>query len=114
MPLVNAKQTTIIIAGRVHVAPEDVEEFISDARATYPVAAANPGNVLLSFSVEEAATGTVAVLEQWASDEALERHLTTPEVTAVFTKWGPRMRNEVRKFDVRPERHARDIGRSRA
>ena len=98
----------IVIAGQVHIDPSDVREFIADAEATYPVAAANPGNVLLSFCVHDADAGTITVLEQWSSEEALKRHLSTPEVVAVFTKWGPRMRNEVRKFDAINERDPRD------
>ncbi|MCX4818003.1 antibiotic biosynthesis monooxygenase [Streptomyces sp. NBC_01239] len=92
-------RTTVLMAGRVHVPAEDVQAFITEARATaYPLAAANPGNVMISFSVEDAATGTVTVLEQWASQEALDRHVATPEITALLTKWGPRIRNEVRRF----------------
>ncbi|MDR7302945.1 putative quinol monooxygenase [Haloactinomyces albus] len=97
----------IIIAGRVQVSPADLDEFIADARATYPVAAANPGNILISFCVDDATTGTVTVLEEWSSQEALDRHLSAPEVIAIFTKWGPRMHNQVRKFDALNERDPR-------
>jgi quinol monooxygenase YgiN len=97
-------QTAVIIAGQVFVPPGDVESFIAEARTAYPVAAANPGNVLFSFCVEDAATGAVTVLEQWTSQEALDRHLATPEIMALFAKWGPRIRNEVRKFDALNER----------
>ena len=94
-------RTAVIIAGRVFVPAEDVETFVAEARATsYPLAAANPGNVMISFCVEDAATGTVTVLEQWASQEALDRHVATPEISALLTKWGPRIRNEVRRFDA--------------
>ncbi|MEU9151924.1 antibiotic biosynthesis monooxygenase family protein [Streptomyces sp. NPDC048417] len=94
-------RTAVIIAGRVFVPAEDVETFVAEARATsYPLAAANPGNVMISFCVEDAATGTVTVLEQWASQQALDRHVATPEITALLTKWGPRIRNEVRRFDA--------------
>lgn len=94
-------RTAVIVAGRVFVPAEDVETFVAEARATsYPLAAANPGNVLISFSVEDAATGTVTVLEQWASQEALDRHVATPEIAALLTKWGPRIRSEVRRFDA--------------
>ncbi|MFF3488863.1 putative quinol monooxygenase [Streptomyces sp. NPDC002701] len=89
----------IIIAGRVHVDPRDVTEFIAEAKATYPIAAANPGNVLLSFCIDDPDTGTVTVLEQWTSQKALAMHLSTPQVQQIFTKWAPRMRNEVRMFE---------------
>lgn len=99
-PQDNAR-TTVVVAGRVHVPTEDVETFVAEARATsYPLAAANPGNVLMSFCVEDASTGAVTVFEQWASQEALDRHVATPEITALLTKWGPRIRNEVRRFDA--------------
>jgi quinol monooxygenase YgiN len=92
-------RTAVIIAGRVFVPAEDVQTFVEEAGATsYPLAAANPGNVMISFCVEDSATGTGTVLEQWASQEALDRHVATPEVTALLTKWGPRIRNEVRRF----------------
>ncbi|AZM58197.1 MULTISPECIES: putative quinol monooxygenase [unclassified Streptomyces] len=100
-------RTALIVAGRVFVPPEDVETFVAEAQATYPIAAANPGNVLISFCVEDAAAGAVTVLEQWASQEALDRHLAAPEVVALFAKWSPHMRNEVRKYDARNERDPR-------
>ncbi|MET7568327.1 antibiotic biosynthesis monooxygenase [Streptomyces sp. NPDC005492] len=94
-------RTAVIIAGRVFVPVEDVETFVAEARATsYPLAAANPGNVLMSFCVEAAATGAVTVLEQWTSQDALDRHVATPEVTALLATWGTRIRNEVRRFDA--------------
>ncbi|CAM4245552.1 methyltransferase [Kibdelosporangium persicum] len=96
----NAAPTTVVLAGRVFVPPGDLETFIAEARTVYPVAAANPGNVLMSFSVEDAAAGIVTVLEKWTSQEALDRHVATPVVTALLTKWGPRIRNEVQRFDV--------------
>jgi quinol monooxygenase YgiN len=97
----------IIIAGRVHIDPADVQEFIAEAQATYPVAAANPGNVLISFCVHDEDAGIITVLEQWTSEDALQRHLSAPEIVEIFTKWGPRMRNEVRKFDAINERDPR-------
>ncbi|MEU7145361.1 antibiotic biosynthesis monooxygenase [Nocardia sp. NPDC046473] len=102
-------RTTIIVSGRVFVPTRDVETFVAEAQSTYPIAAANPGNLLISFTLHDAASGTVTVLEQWSSQEALDRHLATPEVKALFTKWIPHMRNEVRKFDVTNERDPRSL-----
>ncbi|GAA3664532.1 hypothetical protein [Microbacterium marinilacus] len=53
-----------MIAGHVYVPPADIDEFIADAQATYPVGAANPGNRLLSFAIHDAAAGAVTVLEK--------------------------------------------------
>ncbi|MBB4932753.1 quinol monooxygenase YgiN [Lipingzhangella halophila] len=100
-------RTALIVAGRVFVPARDIETFVAEAQATYPIAAANPGNVLISFCVDDAAAGAVTVLEQWTSQEALDRHLATPEVMAFFAKWSPYMRNEVRKYDTLNERDPR-------
>lgn len=54
----------IIVAGQLYVDPADVEEIIADARATYPVARANLGNVIISFCVDDSAVGKITVLEQ--------------------------------------------------
>jgi quinol monooxygenase YgiN len=97
----------IMIAGHVHLDPADVDEFMVDAQATYPVAAANPGNVLLSFAVDNAEKGTVTVLEEWKSTDALAAHLATHQVQQIFAKWTARMRNEVRMFDATNERDPR-------
>ncbi|GAA3613807.1 hypothetical protein GCM10022223_32500 [Kineosporia mesophila] len=97
----------LLIAGYVYVPPADIDEFIADAQATYPVGAANPGNHLLSFALHDATAGAVTVLEKWESREALDHHLATPEVTGIFAKWAPRMRNEVRLYDALNERDPR-------
>ena len=101
-------ETTIIVAGRVFVPPADVETFLAEAQAIYPVAAANAGNVLMVFALEDAATGSVTVREQWANQAALDAHLTVPQVQAIFAKWAPLWRNQVRKFDAARERDPRD------
>ena len=97
----------IIVAGHVHLEPSDIDEFVNDAQATYPLAAANPGNLLLSFSIDDAAKGLVTVLEEWTTAEALSTHLATQRVQDIFAKWSPRMRNEVRMFDATNERDPR-------
>jgi quinol monooxygenase YgiN len=97
-------ETTIIVAGRVFVPPADVETFLAEAQAIYPVAAANAGNMPFSFALEDAATGCVTVLEQWANQAALDAHLAIPQVQATFAKWIPLMRNQVSKFDAARQR----------
>ncbi|MDR7301600.1 putative quinol monooxygenase [Haloactinomyces albus] len=100
-------RTALIVAGRPFVPAGDVETFVAESQATYPIAAANPGNVLISFCVEDATLEAVTVLEQWASQETLDRHLATPDVMALCAKWTPYMRNEVRQ--ARRARNERDL-----
>ncbi|CAL9667377.1 antibiotic biosynthesis monooxygenase [Streptomyces sp. Tu 3180] len=97
----------ITIAGRVHVDPRDVTDFITEAGATHPIAAANPGHVPPSFCIDDLGSGTVTVLERWTSREALATHLSTPQVQQTFAQWASRMRNEVRMFDACNERDPR-------
>jgi quinol monooxygenase YgiN len=99
---------TLLIAGRVYVAPTEVEQFVAEAQQTIPVALANEGCLLIAFTLDNLAAGSMLVLEHWRSQQALEAHLAQPEVVALFTKWGSRMRNEVRKFDAHNERSPRE------
>jgi quinol monooxygenase YgiN len=99
---------TLLLAGRVYVAPTEVEELVAEARRTIPLAQANAGCLFFSFTLEDVATGSMLVLEHWRSQEALDAHLAQPEVVALFTKWSSKMRNEVRKFDVHNERSPRE------
>ncbi|MBO1756945.1 putative quinol monooxygenase [Allobranchiibius sp. CTAmp26] len=93
----------IIAAGHVYIDPADAEEFVADVRATYPVVRANPGNILISFCIDDPAAGRITVLEQWDSREALERHSLTSEVRALSRKWGSRIRDETHTFHVTDE-----------
>lgn len=99
---------TLIIAGRVYVDPTEVEELVAEARQTIPLALANPGCLLFSFTLDDRAAGSMLVLEHWHSQQALDAHLAQPAVIALFTKWGSRMKNEVRKFDAHNERSPRE------
>ncbi|MFG1608572.1 putative quinol monooxygenase [Actinoplanes sp. NPDC049265] len=93
-------RTKIILAGRVFVPPKLAEEFLDEIQATYPIAEANPGNLLIAFSLEDPEIGSLTAIEQWESQEALDEHLATPEVSKLYAKWLPLMRNEVRQFGI--------------
>jgi quinol monooxygenase YgiN len=99
---------TLILAGRVYVTPSEVEELVAEAQQTVPLALANKGCLLIAFTLDDLAAGSMLVLEHWRSQEALEAHLAKPEVVALFTKWGSKMKNEVRKFDASNERSPRE------
>lgn len=101
-------EATLLLAGRVYVAPAEVEELVAEARQTMPLAQANPGCQLISFTLDERAAGSMLVVEHWRDQASLDRHLAQPAVIALFTKWAGRMRNEVRKFDALHERSPRD------
>jgi quinol monooxygenase YgiN len=100
--------SSLIVVGRVYVAPTEVEQLVAEVQQTIPLALANPGCLLIAFTLDNLAAGSMLVFEHWRSQEALEAHLAKPEVGALFTKWGSRMRNEVRKFDATNERSPRE------
>ncbi|MBW4330998.1 antibiotic biosynthesis monooxygenase [Stakelama sp. CBK3Z-3] len=98
----------LIIAGHVFVAPDEVDEFLADARATLPLGRAADGNLFFSFTLDTPEEGSVVVLERWRDRESLDAYLARSEVIAIFEKWHDRMRNEVMMYDVRNERSPRD------
>jgi quinol monooxygenase YgiN len=98
----------IIIAGNVYVDPSKVEEFVAEARSTMRLGTKNPGCISISFTLDDKEQGSVLVLERWKDQQSLDVHLAQKEVLAIFTKWGPVMRNEVRKYDATNERDPRD------
>lgn len=98
----------IIIAGYVNVSPKEVENFVAEARKTIPLGLNNPGCISISFTLEDKEKGTMLVLERWKDQTSLDKHLSQPEVIALFTKWGPIMRNHVKKYDGLNERDPRD------
>ncbi|WP_442845858.1 putative quinol monooxygenase [Leeuwenhoekiella sp. H156] len=98
----------IIIAGNVYVNPFEVEAFVSEARTTIPLGLKNKGCISISFTLDDKDAGSMLVLERWKDQASLDKHLAQPEVVALFTKWGPKMRNEVKKYDALNERDPRD------
>ena len=98
----------IIIAGIVYVLPEEVEQFVEEARATIPLGLDNPGCLSISFTLEDKEKGAMLVLERWKDQSSLDKHLSQPQVMSLFAKWGPNMRNQVKKYDALNERDPRD------
>lgn len=99
----------IIIAGHVYVNPDELEAFVSEARATIPEALTADGCLFFSCAIDNPEEGSMIMLERWRDQEALSAYLATPKVEALFAKWGSKMRNEVRKFDASNERAPMDV-----
>jgi quinol monooxygenase YgiN len=97
----------LIIAGLVFVDNSEIEEFVTEARKTIPLAYENEGCLFISFTLEDRNNGSMLVLERWKDRESLDKHLSRSEVIKLFTKWGPKMRNEVRMYDASNERDPR-------
>jgi len=106
MELFNLK-IMLIIAGLVFVDNSEIEEFVAEARKTIPLAYENEGCLFISFTLEDRKNGSMLVLERWKDRIALNKHLSRIEVVELFTKWAPKMRNEVRMYDASNERDPR-------
>jgi quinol monooxygenase YgiN len=98
----------LIVAGHIVVAAADIETFAADMRTLVGLAGEADGNLFFACAVEDRETGCVLVLEQWRDEHALDAHLAHPTVTTFFAQWGPKMRNELRKFYAGDGRAARD------
>lgn len=97
----------LIVAGQVFVDTSEIETFVAEARKTIPLAYQNEGCLFISFTVDDKDTGSMLVLERWKDRISLDKHLAKTEVIKLFTKWGPKMRNEVRLYDASNERDPR-------
>jgi quinol monooxygenase YgiN len=94
----------LIIAGQVFVDTSEIETFVAEARKTIPLAYENKGCLFISFTVDDHNAGSMLVLERWKDRISLDEHLSRIEVKELFTKWGSKMRNEVRMYDASNER----------
>ena len=90
----------IILAGTVRTDPEHVTEFLADARASQARARLADGNEAFSCAMEDPEQGSILFFERWRDQAALDAFLSTPEVRALFGKWGPKLHNGVRKYDA--------------
>jgi quinol monooxygenase YgiN len=99
----------LIIAGGIRLKdPSDLNEFVADARRSIAAARASDGNITFTCMVDDAVAGDAFMFERWRDESALQAYLARPEVAALFTKWGHRIENAVRKFDASNERSPRD------
>ena len=97
----------LIITGQVFVDTSEIETFVAEARKTIPLAYENEGCLFISFTVDDHKDGSMLVVERWKDRISLDKHLSRTEVIELFTKWGPKMRNEVRMYDASNERDPR-------
>lgn len=77
----------IIIAGTVKLSPADAQNFVDKMAEISSRVIQNDDCLHYSFLIQNKATALVNVLEMWASQDALDRHLQQPwiqEVGATF------------------------------
>ncbi|ANH37784.1 Putative monooxygenase [Nocardioides dokdonensis FR1436] len=63
---------------------------------------AEEGNVSYTCYESAAAPGTFVMVEEWASQEAMDAHMTTPHMAKVFDVLGPALAGDVAIHPLRP------------
>jgi quinol monooxygenase YgiN len=91
----------IFVQGTMNMNPSIIEEFAVDVAAMRPKVLTEVGCLHYSLLVEDAATGLVNVIEQWADDDALKVHLAMPWIAEFFAKYvGHMQASTVQVFDI--------------
>lgn len=72
----------IVLAGTITLDPDKVDDFMEAAITMMEATHAEEGNVEYVFSVDPVVAGQVRIFEQWASDEALTAHMSSPHMAA--------------------------------
>jgi quinol monooxygenase YgiN len=91
----------IFVQGTMNMNPSIIEEFAVDVAAMRPKVLTEVGCLHYSLLVEDAATGLVNVIEQWADDDALKVHLAMPWIAEFFNKYvGHMQASTVQVFDI--------------
>jgi quinol monooxygenase YgiN len=95
----------IFVAGTISMNTAVLEDFERDVAAMLDQVKAEQGCHHYSLLVQDADSGLVNVLEQWADDDALKIHLAQPWVVAFFNRYGGHMRAHTLKvYDIAGER----------
>ena len=95
----------IFVAGTMDINPAVIPGFVRDVAAMVDRVRAEDGCLHYSLLVEDAGTGVVNVMEQWADDAALIVHLQQPWIADFAGKYMGEMRaSTVRVFDIAGER----------
>jgi quinol monooxygenase YgiN len=95
----------IFVAGTLTVNPTLVAEFQKDVNAMAGRVRAEQGCSHYSLLTEDARTGVINVLEQWADDAALAVHLKQPWVVDFFNKYvGHLVALNLKVYDISGER----------
>jgi quinol monooxygenase YgiN len=77
---------TIIVTGTVDLDPARRDDAIAAMLEVMEATRAEAGNEAYTFSADLTDPGRLHIVEQWASDEAMQAHLRTPHLAAFMEK----------------------------
>jgi len=79
---------TIIVTGTIDLDPAKRDEAIAAALEVMELTRAEDGNEAYTFSADFADPGRFHLVEQWASEEAMQAHMGSAHLAAFMGKMG--------------------------
>ena len=79
---------SILVTGTIDLDPARRDDFIAAAGECMTATRAEEGNELYAFTADLTDPGRFYVLEQWASQEAMDEHMATPHLAAFMGAMG--------------------------
>jgi quinol monooxygenase YgiN len=79
---------TIIVTGTIDVDPARMDDAVAAALEVMEATRAEAGNDAYTFSADLAVAGRLHLVEQWASQEAMDAHMTTAHLATFMEKLG--------------------------
>jgi quinol monooxygenase YgiN len=73
---------TIIVTGTIELDPAKADEFAVAAKEVMAATHAEDGNEAYAFTADLTEPGRYHVVEQWASDEAMQAHMASAHLAA--------------------------------
>jgi quinol monooxygenase YgiN len=79
---------TIIVTGTIDVDPARMDDAVAAALEIMEATRAEEGNEGYTFSSDLAVAGRLHLVEQWASEEAMDAHMNTAHLATFMEKLG--------------------------
>jgi quinol monooxygenase YgiN len=79
---------SIIVTGTIDLDPAQRDGFIAAAKECMQATRAEDGNELYAFSADLSDPGRFYVMEQWASQEAMDAHMASAHLAAFMGAMG--------------------------
>lgn len=99
----------LIVTGYMHVDPADLAQFTTELKALAVNTRKRPGAIAYDAAVDDPQSGRLLISERWADQPALSAHLRAEDTIAFISRWGGKMRGEIRKYDATNERDIMDF-----
>ncbi|MDO3397791.1 putative quinol monooxygenase [Nocardioides sp. SOB44] len=90
------------VVATIPTAPEHAEAVRAGLRDLVAATQQEEGCVAYDCFESNAAPGTFVMVEEWASQEAMDAHMKTPHMAEVFKVLGPALAGDVAIHPLRP------------